>query len=405
MKSNSRLSLCLLVVISLVIHRCSTENSLSGTAGSETVNTFTLTVLDKENQPVCGASVRLIENDLWLRNICENKSVIYYNAVTGSDGAVKIPYDSFPASDINLLIDSGNSALFYPSFKIAKSSNGTCDTVTLETAAALSGSLTLSTPFPVKIMLHGTDYSQDMDPDDGSFDFSSVAPGLYKILIREDTQSFTCAGIDKVELLEGEHFRTQLAVDFSGTLVDHFDGDVNLMSFLNSGQWYITRSPNVSVYFPAERETDTLYIPLRSALVSEGAYDGNSVYVNYNIGGGSSYLIIGAQVSSMEAGFTHIDTVSFMAKGNGKLNVRIHGLESNNMPQAICSVDLDTVWQRFTITSDQYFISDPQGTLAGWEEIRGRLQWIAFHPGSDGSEFWLDDVRLEGVTLDELILP
>ena len=80
MKSNSRLSLCLLVVISLVIHRCSTEDRLSGTAGSETVNTFTLTVLDKENRPVCGASVRLIENDLWLRNICENKSVIYYNA-------------------------------------------------------------------------------------------------------------------------------------------------------------------------------------------------------------------------------------------------------------------------------------------------------------------------------------
>jgi hypothetical protein len=82
----------------------------------------------------------------------------------------------------------------------------------------------------------------------------------------------------------------------------------------------------------------------------------------------------------MEAGFTHIDTVSFMAKGNGKLSVRIHGLESNNMPQAICSVNLDTVWQRFTITSDQYFISDLRYSC-GWEEIRGRLQWIAFHPG------------------------
>ena len=66
--------------------------------------------------------------------------------------------------------------------------------------------------------------------------------------------------------------------------------------------------------FPCRKGNRHLYIPLRSALVSEGAYDGNSVYVNYNIGGGSSYLIIGAQVSSMEAGFTHIDTVSFMAK-------------------------------------------------------------------------------------------
>ena len=71
--------------------------------------------------------------------------------------------------------------------------------------------------------------------------------------------------------------------------------------------------------------------------------------------------------------------------------------ESNTCLRQFAVLILILYGRGFTITSDQYFISDPQGTLAYWEEIR-TLQWIAFHPGSDGSEFW-QDVRLEGVTL------
>lgn len=397
------------VAAALIIAGCSlTDDRVAGTAGSETVNTYTLIIVDSQKQPIHGASVRLIENDMWLKNVCDKKDVSSYKTLSGSDGIVKIPCDTVSGDlNLNLLVDSGNRSAFLPFYRFLERSSEIQDTIVLKKSAQLSGTLTVNGAIPDNILLTGTDYVTIVKKSAERFNFAAVAPGTYKIMAAaSDTHKVSYVGAREVELLEGDNYQMQVATDFTGVLIDDFDSELNLMNYLNSGNWYITKDGNVSVDFPPDRDEDTMYIPFSSAVVSDGAYEGKSVHVGYRAGSGTYYyLIIGAEISSRDAGFSNIDTISFMAKGNGTLKIRLHCKENNNLPEAIHYVNLDTAWQRFAVNVDQFTINDPENPDAVWVDVKNRMNWIAFHPEADGTDFWLDNVRMEGVTLGDLIIP
>ena len=391
----------------MMISGCA-DNRVSGTAGSETVNTFTVVVVDCEKKPVRGASVRVVADESWLRKSVNNESLTYYEAVSGHDGITRIPIDSLPGEDINLCIDSGFTGAFLPSYKFIDSSSGVQDTIFLRASSSLSGFVNYAGANPSGVSLQGTDYSSSIDPVTGEYSFPAVPPGNYNIVaLSTDPQSQAArlAAAGNVELSEGVVSQADLMTDFSGILVDNFNGGADLMSYLNSGRWYIIKGGDISVNFPTAREADTLFIPSQSALVNSGAFEGKSLHVNYSAGTGTFYLIVGAQVSTIKAGFTNIDTVSFMAKGNGRLTLRLHGEQDVDKPQAFYYINLDTAWQSYSITFDQYEINDPDNSSAVWTDVEQRMTWLSFLPGGNGTDFWLDEIRLDGITINELLTP
>lgn len=387
---------------------CTTDNRVTGgTAGSETTNTYALTVVDSSKIAVPGASVRIVSGEEWLFRTSSGRSIEHYEAQTDHRGKVFIPADTLPDKSLNLLIDAEHSGFFTPSFQFTAATSDKSDTIRLERRASLTGTMEVDGIKPDYVLLKGTDYSAEVSVKSGDYHFPALPPGAYNLIAvaASDTSSINLTPAGSVTLHEGEDAYMNLSVDFSGITVDDFDGDINLMSLLNTSLWYIVKDGDISVMFPEEREDDTTFIPLEAALVSQGAYEGRSLHLRYSTGQSTHFLIVGAQVSKPDAGFSHIDEISFRAKGNGRSTLRLHGKEEFYMPAATCEFDLDTIWQRYTFMYDDFSIADSANDAAVWSDIEHRISWIAFHPGDSGSEFWLDDVRLNGVSLGDLIAP
>ena len=396
------------LIITLLIAGCITDNGLAGTAGSETVNTYTLLVVDTAQRPVSNASVRLVANNSWLHKKCMGEELVYYAARTGSDGSISIPSDTFPQELCNLLVQSECLGAYITSYQLRESADTAADVIMVKKSGVLTGTVQGIGAAPSRVLLQGTDLSSSIDPQTGGFSFGVVPAGLYTIIITDTSENDDgkrLTGVGEVHISENATARKELTADFSGVIVDDFDGMLPVMSYLRSGEWYIVKNGDVSVSFPLERSDDTLYIPFQSALVSSGAYSGNSLKLNYRTGTGTYFLIVGAQVGSRDAGVINVDTLSFKAKGNGTVTIRFHGEEDRDKPQAMHKVTLDTSWQQYTVTWDQYTVIDPQNSSASWSDVEGRMSWISFLPGADGTEFWLDEVRIEGITMQELILP
>jgi hypothetical protein len=403
------MTLCSGILPAAVLMCSCTGDRVAGTAGSETVNTFAVVVVDHDKQPVSGASLRIIAKDSsWLARVANDEDPLFLSVTSGKDGIAKIPVDSLVEFNVNLCIDSGAIGAFVPSFQFTKDYNDTSDTIVLKHDAALSGSISSDDAYPSRVMLQGTDYSADVDQSTGEYAFTGVPAGDYHVIAMKDSNLI--AGAGSVILAEGDDVQSTLQANFSGVLVDDFDVAANLMSYFKIGNWYIAHGGAVSVTFPTSREkTDSTHIPYKDALVAAGARAGKSLLVNYAVDGTDFYLIVGAKVTTRQTGFTNIDTITFWAKGNGILKVRLHGEEngdgSNDKPWAIAYADLKTTWQQFTITSEMYDILDPSNNTAKWDDVKKRMTWLSFMPGSEGTEFWLDDVWLKGVAMRDLIVP
>ncbi|MBN1578523.1 MAG: hypothetical protein JW913_18315 [Chitinispirillaceae bacterium] len=397
--------LCSGSLLLVLINYSCTGDRVAGTAGSETVNTFAVVVVDHNKQPVSGASIRIIaEDSSWLDKVAKNEDPLFLSVTSGKDGIARIPADSLIEFNVNLCVDSGTIGAFVPSFQFTEDYNDTRDTIVLKRGAVLSGSINTDDAYPSRVMLLGTDYSADVDQSTGEYAFAGVPAGDYHVIAMKDSTRF--AGAGSVVLAEGDDVESALQANFSGVFVDDFDIAANLMSYFKIGNWYIAHGGAVTVTFPTSREkTDSTHIPYKDALVAAGARAGKSLHVNYNAESADFYLIVGAKASTRQAGFTHINTITFWAKGSGILTVRLHGEENIDKPQALAYAYLDTMWRQFTVTSDMYEILDPSNKSATWDDVKKRMTWLSFMPGSDGTDFWLDDIWLKGIAMRDLIVP
>lgn len=393
------------ILIPLTILLSCNDGEVAGTAGSETVNTFAVVVVDEHRQPVSGASLRIIaEDSTWLTKVANNEDPLYLSITSDKDGIAEMPTDSFSELNVNLCIDSGTIGAFVPSFHITEDYTDTRDTIVLTPEAMLSGSVNTDGTNVTRVILQGTDYTAEVAQGTGEYLFDGVPAGDYHVIAVKDSNRFTGAG--SIMLSEGENVQSTLTVNFTqGVLVDDFDIAANLMSYFKIGDWYIAQDGDITVMFPTERKPDdNTHIPYRKALVTNGAYAGKSLHINYNVTSADHYLIIGAKISTRQPGLKHIDTITFRAKGSGMMTVRLHGEEDSDKPQALAYTILDTVWRQFTITADMYEILDPSNENAGWDDVKDRMTWLSFMPGADGTDFWLDDVWLKDITMIDLIV-
>lgn len=138
---------------------------------------------------------------------------------------------------------------------------------------------------------------------------------------------------------------------------------------------------------------------------------------------------IGGQ--SIHYNFSAMDSLTFFAKGSGKLIVEL--LQQNPPPNevslslaATLTLDLgaapDSNWHAYSINPDSmsviaaWFPSDPKAYKAAfedahlpaytevpktWKEMGGMITQIRFK-GTGGTEFWLDEIRVHGMVAGDL---
>jgi hypothetical protein len=91
----------------------------------------------------------------------------------------------------------------------------------------------------------------------------------------------------------------------------------------------------------------------------------------------------------------------FWARGTGTLSVAFEHLTGLVGPKAWAQIPLDTGWKRVRIRPTDLDSADGIGYNFGWSYVRDSVTDLTFIL-QDGSDFWLDDVRLHGIDRDDL---
>jgi hypothetical protein len=401
-------------LLPLLYINCSVGD-IAGSSGSETVNTH-ITVAERHGVIKRGATVRLVNPDRWFQNVAIDSSPVIYSAVSDSDGNVEIPEEIINSyKTVNLVVDCQNKGTF-SSLELGKHFNN--DTIYLEQHGTLAGALSYKGEVPSYVALMGTDYKAPFCLETSTFSFKSVPPGTYTLISVSKSSTKTLVKLAEAGtqiIIEGEDVNSEYACDYTSLLIDNFNHEgywSPISKFQKKAFWFIVKSPSFAVSFPTTREIDTSYITVMDALVSLGAYEGKALHLEYTFSKSpyfdynpdTDYLVPGVRVGFDSIGFSNIDTVSFMAKGNDQLTLRLHGDEVFwAKPQALYKVTLDTAWRMYKIPTSSMLIVDPTHLYSSWDKVKSKLYWITFLVEGKGNSVWIDDVKLNHATINDLL--
>ncbi len=389
---------------------CSSDSGIVDTAGSETTNTFTLRIMSEKDQNLSrSASVSIISSTDWLQRVSSEKKILDSLLFTDNQGLVDIPVDLLDSGNFNLSIQHHEEGKFVSSYAYPDTS--TEDTILIKELRTLSGTIDLKGESECLLALQGTDFIISVDPGDTSFLFQEIPAGSYlinAISVIPDKDTRAIVPVDTVSVTDRDIENKEIAPDFNGLLIDDFnDGDEFCKLYETNAlkKWYIVHEGDISLTFPSEREPDPKYAKVESALTENQAYEGKSLHMEYNINTDDFYLITGVEIGCSGIGMEAFRSISFMGKGNGKISLRLHGEEEDDKPEATCSISMNSSWTRHTITPDMFSVYDPEDVSAGWDDVKNRLTWLAFDISGEGTELWLDDIRLDSVTIPDMITP
>jgi len=175
-------------------------------------------------------------------------------------------------------------------------------------------------------------------------------------------------------------------------LVDNFDG-TNLTSKLPSGNgWY-------------SASTDTNTVVSSPSLASAGmGRPGKAIHISYAAKSSlGKYALIGIFLGAgnVPHDLGSLDSLEFWVRGSGNLAVAFDRLPPYAKAKAWTHRSLDSNWVRLRIRPQDFDSADGVGNNFGWDSVKHGVTNLSFIV-QDGSDLWVDDVRMYGVDRDDL---
>lgn len=178
--------------------------------------------------------------------------------------------------------------------------------------------------------------------------------------------------------------------------VDDFEDSNDVTGFpdpIPTCHWYISNSDSVTVS-PTNEEGFTK--ALETDTTGRGGIVAHLSYVSKGLG----WALIGTTLGGHKSLAT-LDSVVFWARGNGTLSPAFDKLETATEGKAWTHLTLDSVWTRYSVRPTNLLDVDGVGGNIGWDAVKDSVSNITFL-GSNGTDFWIDDVHLYGVDRDDL---
>lgn len=195
-------------------------------------------------------------------------------------------------------------------------------------------------------------------------------------------------------------FSDSLLFALNTVQVDHFDSAWNrnaLPEPIGTSFWFITLSDSNAKMDSVLRKDFTKNIVVDPT----GERSGKVLHIQYQANS-PSWIIAGTTVGESFHSLYTLDSIEFWLRGNGTVSLamesNIHEVLGN---KAWIHLQADSVWKRIAIKPSDFLKGDSIGGNYGWEAVRDsitNLSWFA----TNGSEFWLDDIRMYGVSRDDL---
>jgi hypothetical protein len=169
----------------------------------------------------------------------------------------------------------------------------------------------------------------------------------------------------------------------TSVLVDDFEGDS-----------LTTRLPDSSKWFVATGGTGTGVVAL------SGARTGHALRVVSTSTSGTPSSLAAALLASTPRALRTIDTLSFWAKGSGRILASLERAGAGVQKVAWTSRTLDTTWRLYRIAPGEFDTTAITSNTT-WESVRDSVTHVSFWMAGTG-ELWLDDVRISGIDRDDL---
>lgn len=171
-------------------------------------------------------------------------------------------------------------------------------------------------------------------------------------------------------------------------LVDDFnDGDL-LSSLPDHAKWFTFHSESASVSEPA-------IVP------AERGRSGKAIHASYSATS-YRYSIIAVNLPGHRS-LRALDSVSFWVRGSGQVTFAFDHIDDDANVKAWKRWPMDSTWKRISFTPADLEPGAPDslGGNIGWNGIRDSVTKLTFLL-VDGTDIWLDDIRLYGVDRDDV---
>lgn len=187
---------------------------------------------------------------------------------------------------------------------------------------------------------------------------------------------------------------------WTSVLVDDFEG----------GSTFQNRLPNGSFWFMGG------FLPASGLASNVDGRPGTSLHLACTVGQcDNSRALLGATLlANTPRGFRSLDSLEIWARGSGRIWITLESLDSVQMgrvqrghidsvePQrAWTSRELTTSWHRFSVSPSDFAKVDGVPSNVGWEALRDSVNYLTFLL-ENGSDVWIDDIRLHGILADDL---
>jgi hypothetical protein len=399
---------------------CSTGTQIAGATSETTNGDIKAQVTFSDGGPAAYARVQVVNDDGWLAGIVEGRSVVVDSGTTDSRGecTVSIPLNSRCNLQIDRFqVDGRSEGLFVRDINQQLDSSGATAVraFRLLSYGGITGTVQALAGTPTELYLAGSTYRSQVDSN-GSFIFGQVAAGSFALiacvndngLIKQVlTQSLDVVPDSVITL-------PNVQPSLERVLVDDFTlgfGQTDLGRALGDGLWYT-----------ANDKVDKGNSTITAAAVSDSqAYSGSSLRVEYVLGNKATdpWTVAGFDIGTSLQGavydFSSVKEISFWAKGKGSVNVTLLSKTIRTLyadsAQFYYPLQLPSTWTHITIPVDSLRLPDnapPALATYTWQQVAGEMQTIDFTVESpysqagDTVELWLDDIYLEGITLDSL---
>lgn len=114
----------------------------------------------------------------------------------------------------------------------------------------------------------------------------------------------------------------------------------------------------------------------------------------------TGWMLFGTRLGTTIHRMAALDSIVFWAKGNGTIRIALEDRrDSSDVEKAWALVQLDASWKRYSVRPADF--DAPDQWSVGWASVRGRVNTFTVF-GVSGSELWIDDIRMFGISGHEL---
>jgi hypothetical protein len=175
---------------------------------------------------------------------------------------------------------------------------------------------------------------------------------------------------------------------------EHGSGQTGIPPPIPSTFWYIV---------PADTSIavdSSILADFTNALQPAGEdREGTAVHISYTATS-TLWFVFGTILGSGPRNLETLDSIEFWVKGNGVYSIALETFTGAG-GKAIYNDSLPSAWTRKCIRPIDFAPADSIGGNIGWENVKDSLTNLTFFSGQ-GTDFWVDDIRLYGVNRDDL---